>query len=63
MARADILAVVADQFYDVRKKLDIQLERSAQIQAQLDAQHAETNDLRLQVDTIHHMLNQIAAKS
>ena len=36
MLRSEVLAIVGDQFRDVRKKLDLQLKRTAQIQAQLD---------------------------
>ena len=38
-SRADILAVVEDQFRDIRKQLDIQFTRFAQLQAQLDQIH------------------------
>ena len=38
-SRADILAVVEDQFTEVRKQLDIQLTRFAQLQVQLDQIH------------------------
>ena len=38
-SRADILAVVEDQFAEVRKQLDIQLTRFAQLQLQLDQIH------------------------
>lgn len=41
MAPADILAVVEDQFYDVRKRLDAQLNRTAEIQHQLEGQRKE----------------------
>jgi hypothetical protein len=41
MAPADILAVVEDQFYDVRKRLDAQLTRTAEIQQQLEGQRKE----------------------
>lgn len=36
LSRAAILAVVEEQFFDVRKELDIQLTRFGQLQAQLD---------------------------
>lgn len=62
MARADILAVVEDQFYDVRKRLDVQLERTAQLQAQLDAQNREMAAIRQQVDLVHGLLKQLMAR-
>ncbi len=37
--RADILAVVEDQFGEIRKQLDVQLTRFAQLQMQLDQIH------------------------
>ena len=36
MKRSEVLAIVADQFGEIRKALDLQLLRIAQIQAQLD---------------------------
>jgi hypothetical protein len=62
MARADILAVVEDQFYDVRQRLDVQLERTSQIQAQIDAQHKEMVALRQQVDLVHDLLKKLIAR-
>jgi len=38
-SRADILAVVEDQFFEMRKQLDLQLTRFAQLQVQLDQIH------------------------
>ena len=59
MARADILAVVEDQFYDVRRRLDVQLERTGQLQAQIDAQHKEMVALREQVNLVHDLLKKL----
>jgi hypothetical protein len=50
MAPADILAVVEDQFYDVRKRLDAQLTRTAEIQQQLEGQRKEIAELRRTVN-------------
>lgn len=36
MKPSEVLAVVDDQFRQIRKGLDLQLQRTAQIQAQLD---------------------------
>ncbi|MFN2509246.1 MAG: collagen-like protein [Chthoniobacterales bacterium] len=38
-SRADILALVEDQFSEMRKQLDVQLTRFAQLQMQLDQIH------------------------
>ena len=62
MARADILAVVEDQFYEVRKRLDIQLARTGELQAQLDAHHVETVALRAQVDLVHGLLKKLTSQ-
>ena len=62
MARADILAVVEDQFYELRKLLDIQLTRTGELQAQIDVQHRETAALRQQVDLVHDLLKQLMSK-
>jgi len=53
MGRADILAVVEDEFVDIRKRLDVQLIRTAELQAQLDSQRAEMGALSQEVDLIH----------
>ena len=48
MSKADVLAIVADQFDDVRRRLDVQLTRTGQLQEQLDRQHKDTLALRQQ---------------
>lgn len=63
MAPEDILAVVEDQFFDVRKRLDLQLTRTAHVQEQLDAQRKEIADLRRAVDLAHQLLKQLVAKT
>jgi hypothetical protein len=62
MAPADILAVVEDQFYDVRSRLDTQLKRTAEIQVQLDGQRKEIAELRRTVDLAHQLLKKLLAK-
>jgi hypothetical protein len=62
MAAADILAVVEDQFYDVRKQLDAQLTRTAEIQQQLDGQRKEIAELRRTVNLAHRLLKELVAK-
>lgn len=62
MAPADILAVVEDQFYDVRSRLDTQLTRTAEIQQQLDGQRKEIAELRRTVDLAHGLLKQLLAR-
>jgi hypothetical protein len=62
MAAADILAVVEDQFYDVRKRLDVQLARTAEIQQQIDGQRKEVAELRRTVTLAHRLLKELLAK-
>ena len=63
MAPADVLAVVEDQFYDLRSRLDVQLKRTAEIQVQLDGQTREIAELRGTVDLAHRLLKQLLAKN
>lgn len=39
MKPSEVLALVEDQFYEIRKQLDMQLQRFAQLQMQLDQIH------------------------
>ena len=39
MKRAEVLALVEDQFLAIRKQLDAQLRRTGELQAQLDEIH------------------------
>lgn len=62
MAPADILAVVEDQFYEVRKRLDVQLTRTAEIQQQLDGQRKEIAELRRTVDLAHRLPKELLVR-
>lgn len=62
MARADILAVVEDQFFEMRKRLDVQLTRTAELQQQLNAQRKEIAEVHRQVDLAHRLLKQLVAR-
>lgn len=62
MAPVDILAVVEDQFYDVRQRLDAQLTHSAGIQQQLQGQRKEIADLRRSVTLAHRLLKELLAR-
>jgi hypothetical protein len=63
MAAADILAVVEDQFYDLRKKLDMQLTRTSEVLQQIDAQRNEIVELRRSVDLAHRLLKRLVAET
>jgi Collagen triple helix repeat (20 copies) len=45
MRPAEVLALVDDQFLEIRKQLDLQLKRTAQLQLQLDQIHALVKQL------------------
>ena len=62
MAQVDILAVVEDQFYDVRKRLDGQLTRTAAIQQEIEGQRKEIAELRRTVNLAHRLLKALLAK-
>jgi hypothetical protein len=57
-----IFAVVEDQFYDVHKRLDAQLTRTAEIQQQLEGQRKEIAELRRTVNLAHRLLKELIAK-
>ena len=58
-SRADILAAVDDQFTDIRKRLDIQLVRIAQLQQELDATRKETAHVRHDLSQVHASLKEL----
>ena len=62
MARADVLAVVEDQFYEIRQRLDVQLVRTSELQAQIDLQHQEMIRLREQVELVHGLLKKLVSQ-
>ena len=62
MAPAGILAVVEDKFLDVRRRLETQLTRTAEIQAQLDAQRKEIVELHTAVSLASGLLKKLLAK-
>jgi hypothetical protein len=45
MRSAEVLALVDDQFNEIRKQLDLQLKRTAQLQLQLDQIHGLVKQL------------------
>ena len=45
MRAAEVLAPVDDQFLEIRKQLDLQLKRTAQLQLQIDRIHALVKQL------------------
>ena len=59
MSRTDVLAIVADQFDDIRHRLDVQLTRTGQLQEQLDHQHKETVALQEQLSQVQALLKDL----
>jgi hypothetical protein len=62
MAPADILAVVEDQFFDLRKKLEMQLTRAGELQQQIDAQRKEMVELHRSNALTHRLLKRLVAQ-
>jgi hypothetical protein len=60
MSKAEVLAIVADQFGDIRRRLDVQLTRTGQLQEQLDHQHTETLALREQLARVQALLKDLS---
>jgi hypothetical protein len=56
MSPADILAVVDDQFGEIRKQLDTQVTRTAQVQAETDRLRKDSDELRQQLANIHALV-------
>jgi hypothetical protein len=56
---ADILAVVDDQFSEMRKQLDFQIQRTDELQRQIDLQRQDTTHLRQQLEEVHRLLKDL----
>jgi hypothetical protein len=61
--RGDILAVVEDQFSEIRKQLDIQLERTVQLQQQIDTHFKCTQDVQDQLGSVHTLVRNLVEQS
>ncbi len=59
MSRADILAVVDDQFNELRNQLDVQVTRTAQLQREVDALRKDTTEVRRQLDDVHSLIKEL----
>src|SRR5205823_12639964 len=57
-SRADILAVVDDQFSEMRK-LDVQVTRTGQVQRQVDAFRQDITELRRQRADVHDLVKDL----
>lgn len=63
MKAAEVLALVDDQFVQVRKQLDIQLLRTGQLQAQLDSIQKNTNAACAALDVMHPLIKALVKDS
>ena len=62
MSKSDILAALDDQFTEISKQLAAQVIRTAQIQAEIDRHHRETEELRDQLQKVHALVKQLVGK-
>src|SRR5688500_15382824 len=63
VSKEDILAVVADQFDAITKRMDTQLVRMAQMQQELDAARKETAEVRLHLEQVHDLVKALVAST
>lgn len=63
MRRADILAVVDDQFNQIRKQLEIQLTRTAQLQQQIDTHFKCTKEVQDQLAAVHSIVKNMVEQA
>ena len=59
MSRADILAVVDDQFSEMRRQLDVQITRTGQVQREVDALRKDTTELRRELSEVHELVKDL----
>jgi hypothetical protein len=59
MKPAEVLALVDDQFFEIRKQLDLQLLRTGQLQVQLDRIQNKTTDVYSTLDMMHALVKQL----
>lgn len=59
MKPAEVLALVDDQFFQIRKQLDLQLQRTGQLQVQLDRIQTKTTDVYATLDMMHVLIKQL----
>jgi hypothetical protein len=62
VSKSDILAALDDQFTEISNQLAAQVIRTAQIQAEIEAHHRETAELREQLQRVHALVKQLVGK-
>ena len=63
VSREDILAVVADQFDAIVKRLDTQLVRMGEMQQELDAARKESAEVREHLEQVHVLVKALVAST
>jgi hypothetical protein len=59
MKPAEVLAIVDDQFGQIRKQLDLQLRRTGQLQVQLDKIQKDTTETCAALDLMRPLIQEI----
>ena len=59
MKAAEVLALVDDQFVQVRKQLEVQLLRTGQLQVQLDKIQKNTTEACSALDLMHPLIKKL----
>lgn len=59
MKAAEVLALVDDQFVEIRKQLDIQLQRTGQLQVQLDKIQKNTSEACKALDLLQPLIKDL----
>jgi hypothetical protein len=59
MKPAEVLALVDDQFFQIRKQLDLQLQRTGQLQLQLDKIQRNTTEACSALDLMRPLLKEL----
>lgn len=62
MKSAEVLALVDDQFTEIRKQLTIQLQRTGQLQAQLDRIQKNTTEACSVLDLMHPLVKKLVTE-
>jgi hypothetical protein len=59
MKAAEVRALVDDQFFEIRRQLDLQLQRTGQLQVQIDRIHNRTGEVQSMLDLVHGLIKKL----
>ena len=62
MKSAEVLALVDDQFTEIRKQLNLQLQRTGQLQMQLDKIQKNTTEACSVLDLMHPLVKKLVTE-